>query len=208
MKTNIVSSVLLSAGLMVISAPSQAVTATTNLESRAGLIGALSISCTPLNFGVFSVDTHITRASVDTVAISNAADSRAWTTSGGSAANTGIAFVNGATNGNVGRAICEVAGSTAPAATVLTVSFSPVSRQVDLSAAASGVVYGLKTPSVPISNLRVTFNAPSGSVTVNSAGAATFQLGGTLQIPAAVGDGMLGGYRNTSGLAITVDDGI
>ena len=208
MKLNKLAVALISTGLMAVSSSSFAVTATTNLEARAGLIGALSISCTPLNFGVFSVDTSTTRASADTVAITNAADTRAWTTGGGSAANTGIAFVNGASNGNVGRAVCDVAGSTAPAATVLTVTFSPVSRQVNLSAATSGVVYGLKAPNTGIANLQVTFNQPTGSVVVNAAGAATFQLGGTLSIPAAVSTDNLGGYRNTSGLTITVDDGI
>lgn len=173
------------------------------LRSQAGLVSGLAIACTPLKFGVVSVDSA-TRAGSDDLEINPGDDERFWKNG---QANRGLAMVNGSRNGYIARAVCVVSGSVAPAGTALTLNISPSDRKVAMTGSAREAVFGLRNPYRSKDGVSVTLSAPP-VVAINSAGAATFFLGGTLNLPPKFDLDELGGYLNAITISITANDGI
>lgn len=191
------------AALSLLAAEAFAFQADTMLRSQAGLVSGLAISCTPLKFGVVTVDGS-TRAGNDDLDIDPGDDVRFWKKG---VPNAGLAMVNGIRNGYVARAICTVSGSVAPAGTALTLTVSPSDRRLTMEGRASQTVFGLRTPPRSKAGVVVTLTAPP-VVAINAAGAATFHLGGTLTLPPKFDLDELGGYLNATVVTITANDGI
>ena len=189
--------------VLLLASAAAAFQADTMLRSQAGLVSGLAISCTPLMFGVLTVDGS-TRASNDDLDIDPGDDVRFWKKG---VPNTGLAMINGSRNGYVARAICTVSGSVAPAGTALTLTVSPSDRKLTMAGSVSRTVFGLRTPPRSKTGVMVTLSAPP-VVAINSAGAATFHLGGTLTLPPKFDLDELGSYLNSTVVTITANDGI
>jgi len=195
-----VRSTLLATGIAVALGLSQtalADTASDDLEITAGLTEALTLSCeTALSFGITRLETG-NRGGTTTLTVDPDGGD---ITLGGDDTNVS------AGTGQAGT--CTIAGSSATDGATVTVTIGGSSLEsADVSLVADANAFsGLGPPGTLLNDLDVsTFATNPGSVVIDSNGGATFNIGGTLTIPAEVTGDNLGGYSNE--VTVEVDDG-
>jgi hypothetical protein len=191
-KIAIVSVLLASAG----SSSVFALTTTADIDATAGLQSVLSMTCTPVRFGVWKVPV---RSGGTTTAIEV-----------GTASDT--AFASGNTTGGVAmsatagygsaRGVCTVTGSSAPDATAMTISIPTATT--NLASDSASLFTGLLAPTTAVTGMTAVLTANlTSSIT---SGGTTFFVGGTLTIPAIIVAANYGAYKTGSPIVITVDD--
>ncbi len=181
---------LLSAGVAAaLAAPAAAETASTTLDVTVSLQPALTVSCTPADFGVLKLATG-NRGSFTLVQIG----------SNGTRSFPGNA--NGVSFGASGSSgpVCTMTGSAASNS-----SFASISMAIGDGAMAGGAVGAIAAPETALSGFAITGTTTNDAEVIS--GEARFDaLGVTIRIPNNLIPQNYGGYVGT--IQVTVDDGL
>ena len=173
-----------------------AATTAANIDATAGLQPVLSMTCTPVKFGVWRVPVRSTGGTT-TITLSTTSDTAApsGNTNGGVAMSAAAAFLSA-------RGLCTVVGSTAADATAMTITLT--ASATSMGSDGASVYTGLGAPTTAATGMSTILSAPSTSAITNSG--TTFYVGGTLTIPQTIVAGNYGAYKTTTPVVITVDD--
>ena len=190
--------VLVASGIAVALGLSQtalAETAEYDLEIKAGLTHALTLSCEEaLSFGITLLG-ELDRDSETTITVP--ADDGSISVGGDK---------DGVTAGSGQAGECTISGSNADENDEVTVTIAGESvGDASVYLDGDGSATALDAPSSDIDEFEVsTFTKDPDPVEIDENGGATFNIGGTLEIPESVEDNNLGGYSKT--VTVEVDD--
>lgn len=191
-KTAAALALLASAG----SAPVFAVTASADIDVTAGIAPVLSMTCTPVKFGVWRVPV---RNSGSATAIELSLISDTPTVSGNTAGGVALSTTAG---WGAARGQCTVTGSAAADSTLLNITAA--NSTGTLGADSSSAYTGLSAPATPIAALGYALAAATTAPLTS--GGTTFYVGGSLSIPQNVTTANYGAYKATLAPVITADD--
>lgn len=173
-----------------------ALTTTADIDATVGLQSVLTLTCTPVKFGVWKVPARSTGG--DTI-IDLGTGSDTATPIGNMAGGVAISGTSGYSSA---RGQCTMTGSSAADATAMTISIptTPTTLVSDSASAYSG----LAAPTTAVSGLSVVLSAaPSSSIT---SGGTAFYVAGTLTIPETIVAANYGAYKTGTPIVVTVDD--
>ena len=191
--------VLVAAGLAAglgLSQTALADTAEDQLEITAGLADALTLSCDTLSFGITRLGELEQRASETTITVP--ADGGAISVGG---TGDGVSTVG---NGQPGQ--CTISGSAAEADTEVTGTVETGESDSVSLGGDEDAFPPLDAPNTA-ADLKVSeFETDPGTVQIDGSGEATFNIGGTLEIPGDVVEVNLGGYRGEVTVVVNDDE--
>ena len=173
-----------------------AATTTANIDATAGLQPVLSMTCTPVKFGVWRIPTR-TSGGTTLITLPNTSDTAtsSGNTAGGVAMSSTAAFQSA-------RGVCTMVGSTAPDATAMTIAMT--TSATSMASDGASVYTGLGAPTTAVTGLSTILNSPSTSAIISSG--TTFHVGGILTIPQTIVSANYGAYKTSTPVVITVDD--
>ncbi|RYX96150.1 MAG: hypothetical protein EOO28_08940 [Comamonadaceae bacterium] len=194
MKTNLIHASVIALFAMVATSQVFAVTASADLDVTAGLSPTVTLSCTPLKFGVWRVAPRAAGIGETIIDMPYYSDTPRFVSGPGGAAlaKAGIWAP--------GRGVCTFTGSRAPDDTELDLfisnafgdmgpdNSSPYSG-LDAPITAAGMHYELSPDTRPLTN-----------------GSTTIHIFGTLFIPEEVTMANYGAYKNIDPVTLTVED--
>ena len=166
-------------------------TITASVNARAGLSPVLSVTCTPVNFGVWRVPARSTGGTTE-ITLTVSANTAAGVTTGTATGNT----TNVALDSNYSvpdAATCSVLGSRPVSSTVPTA----ITGNTNLSFIASNHE-SLATPSA-LAALSANLTLAGTGVLVDASGNGAFRVVGVLTIPQTIVAANYGGYQTGTG---------
>ena len=171
-------------------------TASDELEITAGLDEALTLRCeTALSFGITRLETG-DRGGTTNLTVP----------AGGGAISVGGTGDGVSTVGNGQPGQCTISGSAAEADTEVTVTFETGESDSVSLGGDEDAFPPLDAPNTA-ADLKVSeFETDPGTVQIDGSGEATFNIGGTLEIPGDVVEVNLGGYRGEVTVVVNDDE--
>lgn len=196
---------LLSASVVVAmtlsSMPAQAQqVVTTSVNARAGLAPLVTVSCDPVNFGVWRIPPRSTGGVTEiglTVAANNAA-AATTATAIGNAVN--VALASGYSAPSAGT--CRISGATTVSSTIRTA----ISGNTSLTMGGVAIL-SLNAPATAAALVANVGLGGTGAV-IDASGSGSFRIEGTLTIPETVVAANFGGYQTNAAATVSVTDAI
>lgn len=191
-KTAVAAALLAAAG----ASPVFALTTTADINATVGLQPVLLLTCTPVKFGVWKIPA---RSGGGTTSVTLTTGSDTAVASGNTSGGVALSATAGYTSA---RGVCSLIGSSAPDATLMTISLSASSASLGSDGASAYV--GLAAPATAVTGLSTVLTAPTNSAITT--GSAVFYVGGVLTIPDTIVAGNYGAYKTGTPVTITVND--